>query len=156
MVQPYDAFHPKPSSSIYCTTHQVQAFTFLPAIVSPIHVEPHHDKDAWKRVGKFAPTILPIPQQSQPPSTITTFAKFVKSLPPWEADLLQHISLYVNAFTSVPLAMGHLMMTAKAHLVGQSLSSKAFAQQLAWVQQEAVKLHRIARSPAVCYQFFVS
>jgi hypothetical protein len=128
---------------------------FLPAIVSPIHVEPHQDKDTWKLVGKFAPTILPIPRQTQPPSTFTTFAKFVMSLPPWETELLQHISLHVNPFTSVPLAMGHLMMTSKAHLVGQSLSSKAFAQQLAWVQPEAVKLYRIAWSPAVCHQLFV-
>ena len=96
----YDAFHSEPPSRIYRATHRVRAFSFLPAIASPVHVKPcYPDEGTWKLVGEIAPTILPIPPQSQRPSTYPTFAAYTASLPPWEAELLQHISLDVDPFT---------------------------------------------------------
>ena len=50
----------------------------------------------WKVSGKVAPYKAPTPTL---PSTVATFDMYVDTLEPWEKDLLQHHTLFADAFT---------------------------------------------------------
>ena len=71
------------------------SFNQLPKEVTPAEIR-HKTSGAWEVSGHLAPYRYPSPV---PPSRVATFDMYVDTLDPWEKDLLQHHTLFADAFT---------------------------------------------------------
>ena len=71
------------------------SFHQLPKEVNPAETT-HKLSGAWEVSGLSAPYRHPLPV---PPSRVATFDTYVDTLEPWEKDLLQHHTLFADAFT---------------------------------------------------------